>query len=115
MTIGKLNTKLFQARIDGVLKVLKCEAMNSYQMQDKFNVSNSTILNYVEYLTKHKLIYIAEYKPAGNNRMMAYYKAGNKPNAKKINFKDLTKKKEPNIMLKMPRCDIAAAWMRNPC
>lgn len=114
MTIGKINTKLFQTRISGVLKVLQCESMNAYEMGTKFGISHSTVLNYINYLTKNKLIYIEKYQAAESNRMVAYYKAGNKPSAKKIKFGELPKKKQPRIMLKMPRCDIAAAWMGNP-
>lgn len=109
------HTQQFQTRSRAVLQALEQEAMNTYQIGDKFGISHSTVILYLKFFKQNKLVYIDHYKINDSKRHVAYYRTGNKQNAVIQKFKTprYVPKKETVVPI-IARCDIAAQWLRNP-
>ncbi len=120
-----------EKRVAYLLDLMRKEPMNCHQMADAVNTNVKCVSKYITELKFKKKIYIAKYE----RRAGAYgvfYMAGNLPDAIKpipLSQKEynerykarnarVTKfnaeKKAENFKF-IPRMDIAASWMFNPC
>jgi len=110
--------------IQKLLRALQAEPMDRVQMAHHLGVTVVFISKYITELRKKKMIYIAEYKRTHHGKPRSLYAVGDLPDAKMlppIPARDLQKKyremnkRQLTPQKIIPRMDIAASWMLNPC
>lgn len=116
-------------RIEYLLDRMKAEPMNNHQMADLLCCSIKCVQKYITELRFKKMIYIEKYERRTGSYGV-YYMAGNKPDAERpaplsqIEYNErykarnarVTKFNEKLTNFKfVPRMDIAASWLKNPC
>ena len=117
-----MNNK--QKLITSLLRALQNKPMNRQEMADYLHVSVVFISKYITELRQKKMIYICRYERTPYGKPKSYYAVGDLPDVptlKPIPAKILQKKyremnKRQLVPRKIvPRMDIAASWMLNPC
>jgi predicted ArsR family transcriptional regulator len=117
--------------IEKLLDQLSHTPMTRQQMAMFLDVSVIFIARYITQLRASKQIYISHYERTPNGKPKSFYATGNKPDAEELvpipqrilqknhreakRMKDelLHGNKKPKPFV--PRMDIAASWMKNPC
>lgn len=103
---------------------MQLEPMTRQDMADYLNVSVVFISKYITELRQKKMIYICKYERTSHGKPKSYYSVGDLPDAKpleRIPVKELQKKyreqhkRELTPRKIVPKMDIAASWMLNPC
>ena len=114
----KKISKNIQDKLDVLLKHLETEGMEREEMAFYIGMSYKNFCKYATYLRQTKQIYICGYR--GNTVL---YMSGNKPDAKRPpaseNAERVRAYKEARRLERtykfVPRMDVAASWMMNPC
>ena len=116
-TMKKIS-KNIQDKLDVLLKHLETHGMEREEMAFFIGMRYKNFCKYATYLRQNKKIYICGYR--GNTVL---YMSGNKPdvkrppaseNAQRIREYREAKRLERTYKF-VPRMDIAASWMQNPC
>lgn len=106
----------FKRKSNEVLSILSTKAMSKHELAIVMGLSLSTVSNYVFFLKRDGLVYIADWISNPFTKPTAKYKFGTKPDAEYIHRKKHRDK--PRLKKELPNktnvCDIAASWMRNP-
>lgn len=118
-----------EKRLEYLLDRMKSEPMNNHQMADAICCDLKCAQKYITELRFKKKIYIEKYERRSGSYAV-YYMAGNKPDAirpEPISQVESNKRykaktaRVTNFNEKLgnykfvPRMDIAASWLRNPC
>lgn len=111
------HTAVFRDNLQDVLASIINQGRTTDEIAKECGMSRTTLRNYLQYLRKNRQIYICGYKRSkSGNRPIAVYKFGcleDVPLDRRTEYKP--KKREiSTVVPKIPRCDIAAAWMLNP-
>jgi hypothetical protein len=109
----------FRALCQDILATIVHEGKSGAQICIECDIAMSTFKNYLAYMRDKKLVHICGWRRTpGSNRPIALYKfgfaedvelerkSGYVPKAQRSGYETVTPK--------IPRCDIAAAWMLNP-
>lgn len=116
-TMKKIS-KNIQDKLDVLLKHLETHGMEREEMAFFIGMRYKNFCKYATYLRQNKKIYICGYR--GNTVL---YMSGNKPdvkrppaseNAQRIREYREAKRLERTYKF-VPRMDVAASWMQNPC
>lgn len=118
-----------EKRIEFLLKRMEKEPMNCHQMADAVNTNVKCVSKYITELKFKKKIHIHKYERRSGSYGV-FYMAGNLPYAPKpvplsqqeynkrykAKHNRITKFTQDSRSFKfIPRMDIAASWMFNPC
>ena len=116
-TMKKISEQV-QRKLDVLLKHLQTHGMEREEMAFFIGMRYKNFCKYATYLRQTKKIYICGYR--GNTVL---YMSGNKPdvkrppaseNAQRIREYREAKRLERTYKF-VPRMDVAASWMQNPC
>ena len=114
----KFNSPRYKATSQKMLVILAKKAFTKHELAIEMELNLSTISNYIYFLKRNGMVYIAEWQENPLGKPTAKYKFGTNPDVEYIcrkKYKSPTRRKEKTIVSKMPRCDVAAQWMLNPC
>lgn len=114
----KLNSAKYKSTSQKMLIILAKKAYSKHQLAIEMELNLSTISNYVYFLKQQGMIYIAEWQENPLGKPTAKYRFGTNSDVEYVcrkKYKSPTRSKEKPIVSKMPRCDVAAQWMLNPC
>lgn len=107
-----------------LLDQLSITPMNRQEMADFLGVTVVFISRYITQLRLAKKIYIHHYERTANGKPKSFYLAGNLNDAKELppiparvlqqKYREQHRRElKPNKFV--PRMDVAASWMFNPC
>lgn len=116
--IYKSNSEKFKITSEKMLILLTQKSMTKHELAEEMELNHSTISNYIFFLKRKGMIYISEWKENPLGKATAKYKFGSNDDAEFVarrKYKSNYRSKSDYVNLKMPRCDIAASWMNNPC
>ena len=111
------NSPRFKQTSKLILDLLDKEPMSKHELAKQSGLNHSTICNYIYFLKEEKLIHISGWHQNPLGKATAIYKFGDDEDAEFIarkKYKSPYKPKGEVYNFKMPRCDVAASWMRNP-
>lgn len=114
----KLNSAKYKATSQKMLVVLARKPYSKHELVTEMGLNLSTVSNYIYFLKQAGMIYIAEWQENPLGKPTAKYKFGTNSDAEYVcrkKYKSPVRRKEKPVDLKMPRCDVAAQWMLNPC
>jgi predicted ArsR family transcriptional regulator len=115
--------ELKKQRISNLLTKMAIVSMNRHEMAAELQVSLKVVGSYITQLKRNKKIYVYEYKRTICGTPTTHYKAGDFPNAQKLQRLtnvDYNRKFKTGVDYKVksskfiPTMDIAASWLLNP-
>ena len=109
----------FRALCQDILATIVHEGKTGAQICIECDIAMSTFKNYLAYMRDKKLVHICGWRRSeGCNRPIALYKFGFAEDVELIRKSGYVPKAQrggyETVTPKIPRCDIAAAWMLNP-
>jgi len=113
-----------QKLMEMLLAELAEKPMTRQEMADFLNVTVIFIAKYITELRQKHLIYIDHYQRTAHGKPKSFYRAGNLPDAKELPpipqriLQQKYREQNKRVLVPrkiVPRMDIAASWMLNPC
>lgn len=114
----KLNSPRYKATSQKILVLLAKQAMTKHEIAEEMALNHSTISNYLYFLKKQGMIYISAWDFNSTGKPTARFRFGTNEDVEYLltnKNKYRNRYRQKAVTLKMPRCDIAASWMFNPC
>jgi hypothetical protein len=111
------NSPRYKKTNQMILNLLARKSMSKHELCVETGLNNSTIANYLYFMREKNLIYICAYEdnPVGKPTPRFRFGVGEDVTyIAKPRTKAKKGKSENYSKLKMPRCDVAAEWMKNP-
>lgn len=111
--IYKCNSDKFRRTSHEILTFLSGKAMSKHELAIVMDLSLSSISNYMHFLKKQGLVYIAEWISNDKSKPTAKYRFGTNQDVEYVFRKKYRyKHKNKPIPNATNRCDIAASWIR---
>jgi hypothetical protein len=108
----------FRALCQEILSTIVHEGKTGAQICIECDIAMSTFKNYLAYMREKRLVHICGWRRTSCNKPIALYKFGFAEDVELIRKSGYVPKAQRSgyetVTPKIPRCDIAAAWMLNP-
>jgi predicted transcriptional regulator len=108
----------FRMLCQDILSTIVHEGKTGAQICIECDIAMSTFKNYLAYMREKRLVHICGWRRTSGNRPIAMYKFGFAEDVELIRKSGYVPKASRSgyetVTPKIPRCDIAAAWMLNP-
>jgi hypothetical protein len=108
----------FRMLCQDILATIVHEGKTGAQICIECDIAMSTFKNYLAYMREKRLVHICGWRRTSCNKPIALYKFGFAEDVELVRKSGYVPKAQrggyETVTPKIPRCDIAAAWMLNP-